>query len=85
MDQDYQRRFKEVEITTKFHTKLGGLEKSHQENSVQPMLSWKRIKNDDDDYDNDDDDNDDDMMMLKNKKIKGDVYKFYQNVIKPRY
>ena len=52
MDLVYQRRFEEVEITITFPPKLEGLEKIHQENSVQPMLAWKWTQNDDD-YDDD--------------------------------
>ena len=59
MDPVYQRQFKEDEITIKFHKKQGDLEKSHQENPVQPMLSWKRTKKDVNDDDDDDDDDDD--------------------------
>ena len=41
MDPAYQRQFKEVEITSRFATKLGGMEKSYQGNPIQPMVSWR--------------------------------------------
>ena len=47
MDLACQKHFKEVEITTRFH-RSRGLEKSHQENSIQLVLAWKQAYDDDD-------------------------------------
>ena len=52
----YKRWFTEVDITIRFHKRTRGLEKSHQVNPIQPMLTWRPIQNGDDDDDDDDDD-----------------------------
>ena len=46
--------FKKVEVAVRIRTKLAYLEKSHQRNSIQPMLAWKQMQNEND-ADNDHD------------------------------